>query len=791
MLSLRFARRFSSSAAGGGVRRNIGIIAHIDAGKTTVSERMLYYAKHIDHMGEVHDGDTVLDFMRLERERGITIGAAAVSFGWRNARINLLDTPGHIDFTVEVERSVRVLDGAVAVFDGVAGVQAQSVTVWRQAARYAVPAVAFVNKLDREGASLRHAVQTIDERLGVRALPLQVPLGAESRHLNTIADVLSLRAWHWRDEQGDELDSLPLFSDASAQRPSPALLAAVGTRDADSLLEQVLAARASALELLAERASDSAFLDAVFGELGGGARVDDALLRAAVRQQVLAPRVDGVAPILPVLCGSALKKRGVQPLLDAVVDFLPAPHERVADAAAIGPASGPLRALAFKVVHDHQRGPVVWLRVLSGTIRAGDRVLNISRVDEQSPAGAGASKLSRARRLQQQASKAVGVLERAHRLMQLDADDAIDIKEAHAGDIVAAVGLRRTATGDTLVSEGGAALAALDGVRQQPQVFSCSIEPVNSGQQQPLDDALAMLRLEDPSFAVSTSRDSGQLLISGMGKLHLEIVVDRLAEHYRVPVQVGDIYISYRSTPSRAVSNLSFARDVRVSNALYHIATSLSLEPADDELRVELPSDVSDAVADAIERGVQMGAAQGVIAGFPLMRFAVTVHSIAVTSASSHNASGNSSKPSNSGNSSNNNNVPAAMLPSIEACVSAAVLEAARQSDVKLLEPMMRVDIELSDAQFFGAVVADLTNQRRGSVEEVTTSPTTQMRNVRGFAPLKELVSYSNALRSISKGTAAFVMEVSHYDTMPKQLESAVLADFGIVAKPAPQRGEQ
>ena len=786
---LSFVRRFSSSSssASGGVRRNIGIIAHIDAGKTTVSERMLYYAKHIDHMGEVHDGDTVMDFMRLERERGITIGAAAVSFGWRDARINLIDTPGHIDFTVEVERSVRVLDGAVAVFDGVAGVQAQSVTVWRQAARYGVPAVAFVNKLDREGASLRHAVQTIDERLGVRSLPLQVPLGAESRHLNTIADVLSLRAWHWRDEKGEELDSLPLFCDASAQQqPSPALLAAVGTRDADSLLEQVLAARTSALELLAERSSDSALLDAIFGELGGGARVDDALLRAAVRQQVLARRVDGVAPILPVLCGSALKKRGVQPLLDAVVDFLPAPHERVADAAAIGPASGPLRALAFKVVHDHQRGPVVWLRVLSGTIRAGDRVLNISRVDEQSPAGAGASKLSRARRLQQQASKAVGVLERAHRLMLLDADDAIDIKEAHAGDIVAAVGLKRTATGDTLVSEGGAALAALDGVRQQPQVFSCSIEPVNSGQQQPLDDALAMLRLEDPSFAVSTSRDSGQLLISGMGKLHLEIVVDRLAEHYRVPVQVGDIYISYRSTPSRAVSNLSFARDVRVSNALYHIATSLSLEPADDELRVDVPSDVSDAVADAIERGVQMGAAQGVIAGFPLMRFAVTVHSITVTSASS-SASGNSNKPSNNNNSNNSSNVPAAMLPSIEACVGAAVLEAARQSDAKLLEPVMRVDIELSDAQFFGAVVADLTNQRRGSVEEVTTSPTTQMRNVHGFAPLKELVSYSNALRSISKGTAAFVMEVSHYDTMPKQLESAVLADFGIVAKSAPQ----
>jgi elongation factor G len=659
---------------------------------------------------------------------------------------------------------VRVLDGAVAVFDGVAGVQAQSVTVWRQASRYGVPGVAFVNKLDRVGASLEHAVQTIDERLGVRSLPIQVPVGVES-HCNVIADVLALHAWHWRDEAGEDLEQLPLFDGANRNAPSAALLGALGTKDAEFLIQRALVARTFALESLAERTDDTEALDACFAELGGGASVDVARLRAMVRQQVLAPRVDGVAPLLPVLCGSALKKRGIQPLLDAVLDYLPEPHERVADASAIGKASGPLRALAFKVVHDHQRGPVVWLRILSGTMRPGDRVVNVSRVDDLS--GGGKSSRAVARRLGSAAAASKPVMERAHRLLQLDADDAVDVREARAGDIVAAVGLKRTATGDTLVGDGSGPMTPLEGVRRQPQVFSCAVEPANSGQQQALDDALAMMRLEDPSFAVNVSRESGQLLISGMGKLHIEIVVDRLAEHYKVPVQVGDIFIAYRAMPGQSVANVVVQRDVRVNNSAYTIAVDVSLEPADDDVRIETPA-LTDSVAEAVDAGVHMAATQGALAGFPLTRFVATVHSVGVVAPSDPRAS---------------TNVPASVLPAIEACVAAAVSEAARLSDVKVLEPVMRVEIELSDQQHFGAVVADVTNQRRGSVEEVVTSATSGMRKIRCFAPLKELVSYSDALRSLSKGTASFVMEVSHYDPLPKHLETAVLAEFGIVTR--------
>jgi elongation factor G len=663
---------------------------------------------------------------------------------------------------------VRVLDGAVAVFDGVAGVQAQSVTVWRQASRYGVPAVAFVNKLDRVGASLEHAVQTINERLGVRSLPIQVPIGVES-HCNVIADVLALHAWHWRDDAGEDLECLPLFDGQNFGAPSAALLGALGAKDADILIQRSLAARTAALETIAERTDDTAMLDACFAELGGGPRVGTAQLRATVRQQVLARRVDGVPPLLPVLCGSALKKRGIQPLLDAVLDYLPAPHERVSDASAIGPANGPLRALAFKVVHDHQRGPVVWLRILSGTMRPGDRVHNVTRVDEQSSGGSSSKSARAASRRGGSGAKAV--MERAHRLLQLDADDAVDVKEACAGDIVAAVGFKRTATGDTLIGDGSGAVAPLEGVRQQPQVFSCSVEPANSGQQASLDEALALMRLEDPSFGVTVSRDTGQQLISGMGKLHLEIVIDRLAEHYKVPVHVGEIFIAYRAMPSQPVANVVVERDVRVNNTAYTVVANISLEPSDDaEPRVITPDTMADNVAEAVEGGVNMAATQGALAGFPLTRFVVTAHSVGAASTAAADSRAASA-------------VPVAVLPAIEACVTAAVMEAARRSEVKVLEPVMRVEIELSDQQYFGAVVADVTNQRRGTVEEVVTSATSGMRKIRCFAPLKELVSYSDSLRSLSKGTASFVMEVSHYDPLPKHLEAAVLTEFGIVVR--------
>jgi elongation factor G len=406
-------------------------------------------------LAEVHRGDTVMDFLKLERERGITISAAAITFNWRTSRVNLIDTPGHIDFTIEVERAVRVLDGAVAVFDGVAGVQAQSVTVWRQAARYGVPCIAFVNKMDREGASLDAAVDAMRERLGARPLLLQVPLIRRGQ-LDYIVDVVTLELLRWRDVAGTELLRMPLYSatnDAAADADalSDAAKAELGSAsDVAAFLQRVQTARAALVEFVAETSSSSdagddndRLLDACFAELDASARrVDARALRGAIRRQLLARHA--TAPLLPVLCGTALRNRGIQPLLDGVLDYLPAPHERAADASALGSNAAPFCALAFKVVHDKQRGLIVWLRVLAGTLDVGQRIVNVSRRAAALDASSSSSSSNAAtpHQYSHRNVDASASIERPLRLMRLDAEDTIDLSRVESGDIAAAVGYR-------------------------------------------------------------------------------------------------------------------------------------------------------------------------------------------------------------------------------------------------------------------------------------------------------------------------------------------------------------
>lgn len=693
--------------------RDIGIMAHIDAGKTTTTERVLFYTGVSHRIGEVHDGAAVMDYMPQEQERGITITAAATTCFWRDHRINIIDTPGHVDFTVEVERSLRVLDGAVAVFDAVSGVEPQSETVWRQADRYHVPRLCFVNKMDRVGATLDLTVEMLKSRLGAHAIIIQLPIGSEG-DFEGVIDLLTMETIHWPDELGTEVVRAPLH-------------------EAHELYEDSLLAREEMIEALAE--VDDELMHMFLEE--GAARVEIDALRAALRRVTIANA--GV----PVLCGSSLKNKGVQPLLDAVIDYLPSPLDmppveaiRRSDGAVIQrrpAADEPFLALAFKVLHDPHRGPLIFFRVYSGEIKVKDAIQNVTR----------------------------GRKERLTKILQIHANKTQEIQSVGVGNIAAAVGLRFTSTGDTIIQSKDKEEVVLAGMQIPEPVIFRSVEPKSTADQNALTEAMKKLQREDPSFRVSIDPDSGQTLISGMGELHLDVLVDRLLREYRVGANVGKPQVAYRETISKKlVKKIEYDREIGTKR--HYARLVLELAPAErgaglsfenaipapktsDRGRTEAPRLLPEMIA-AVEEGVTDSFTRGPILGYPTVDINVRLTDGAYIEGDSTAAS-------------------------FRAAASMGMMEAMEAASPVLLEPVMEVEVIAPEDQT-GHVVSDL-NGRRGRVQGM--NPRQSLQSIDAEVPLAEMVGYATALRSATQGRANYTMQFSHYSAVPRDLEQSIV----------------
>jgi len=676
--------------------RNIGIMAHIDAGKTTTTERILFYTGRIHKMGEVHEGAATMDWMVQEQERGITITSAATAAEWRGHRINIIDTPGHVDFTVEVERSLRVLDGAVAVFDAVAGVEPQSETVWRQANRYDVPRICFINKMDRIGADFFAAVESIRDRLGARAVPIQIPIGSESEFKGMV-DLINEQAIVYTDDLGTTL--------RRAEIP-------------EGMRELVARYRHELLEAVAESHDDLMvkYLD------GEGLNHDDIV--RGLRIGTLKTQ------IVPVLCGSALKNKGVQPMLDAVVDFLPSPLDKPAiegvpqtgRTPAVRHASDeePFAALAFKIATDPFVGKLTFFRVYSGVLTSGSYVYNASK----------------------------GERERVGRILQMHANHREEIEEVRAGDIAAAIGLRKTTTGDTLCDEKHPII--LESISFPEPVISVAVEPKSKADQDKMGLALQKLAEEDPTFRVRTDDETGQTVISGMGELHLEIIVDRMLREFKVDANVGRPQVSYRETvTTRAHGTGRFVRQSGGRGQYGHV--ELELEP-NPEKGFEF---VSKIVGGAIpreyiapaQRGIQDALSNGVVAGYPVVDVKVTL-----VDGSYHEVDSSEQAFSIAG--------------------SIGFKDGMRRAKPVLLEPIMRVDVFMPE-EFLGDVMGDLTS-RRGHILGMEGRGTSQM--VHAEVPLATMFGYATDLRSMTQGRANHSMEFHHYQQLPQSLADEIAA---------------
>ncbi len=695
--------------------RDIGIMAHIDAGKTTTTERILYYTGITHRIGEVHDGAAVMDYMPQEQERGITITAAATTCFWREHRINIIDTPGHVDFTVEVERSLRVLDGAVAVFDAVSGVEPQSETVWRQADRYGVPRIAFVNKLDRVGATLDLTVGMLRERLGAHPIVLQLPIGLEGEFEGVI-DLLEMRELRFSGALGEEVVATPLGSDAAR-------------------LEAAAEARGALVEALAE--VDEEIMELYLGD--AGTDISAPVLREGLRRATVAGR--GV----PLLCGSSLKNKGVQPLLDAVIDFLPSPRDLPSVEAVPEGQQGedepatlkrrpihgdPFLALAFKVLYDPHRGPLVFFRVYSGTARLKEALWNVTR----------------------------GRKERLQRVLQIHANKTQEIDEVGPGDIAAAVGLKFTATGDTLVLASDKERVVLRGMQIPEPVIFRAIEPKTAAVQKDLDEALARFSREDPSFKVRVDPDSGQTLICGQGELHLEVITDRLLREHRLDVVVGKPQVAYRETLGRRMEQ-SLEYDREIGGKRQYASVTLRLEPAErgagntfvDALKPDPAGKpvLSRDLMAAVRESVSDAQTRGALLGYPVE----DVHTTLVAAATHDTDSSEAS---------------------FRAAASMAYMQALEEGKPTLLEPVMAVEVVVPQ-DFTGNVVSDL-NGRRGRVMGMEPAPgsnTTQI--VRAEVPLAEMVGYATALRSATQGRASYTMHYSHNADVSADLQASIV----------------
>jgi elongation factor G len=667
--------------------RNIGIVAHIDAGKTTVTERMLFYSGKIHKIGEVHEGDTQMDWMPQERERGITITAATTMFTWRGHEMHLIDTPGHVDFTIEVERSLRVLDGAVVVFSAVDGVEPQSETVWHQADKFRVPRLAFVNKMDRVGADFDSVVAEIQKRLGMRPAAIQLPIGAEDQHEGVI-DLVNMKAITFTGEETDP----PQVGDI----PSSLVDAARVARD--KLVEAV----ADVDDGIAEK-----FLEG--GEIGAEE------LRAALRKGCCTVK------LVPVLAGTALRNKGVQPLLDAVVDYLPSPIE-VPPIEGVDPKDkekklsrppedkAPLSALAFKIAMDEGR-KVVYLRVFSGTLRPGDDVLNVR----------------------------VGQNEKIARLFQVHADKRERIDKAGAGMIVAAMGLKHATTGDTLSSTSQPIL--LERIDTYEPVISAAIEPETLSEKEKLDFGLAKMADEDPTFRVHEDSETGQTIIRGMGELHLEIIVDRLSREYNVRARVGKPQVVFRETLGRpAEAEAKFERRLEDEAIFGFCRIRVGPRPrhAGNQFRAKLPDlpPVPPAIVEAALAGVREASQSGPAGGYPLEDIEVTILAIEIKE-------------------------NAAPDTGTKIAANEAFRRACADADPRLLEPIMSVEVVVPE-DFLGAAIGDL-NSRRGRIEDVGARGVKRV--IQAKVPLQRMFGYSTDLRSLSQGRSTFSMQFAEYDS--------------------------
>ncbi len=677
--------------------RNIGVIAHIDAGKTTTTERILYYTGMIHRIGEVHEGTATTDWMEQERERGITITAAAITASWRDHQINLIDTPGHIDFTAEVQRSLRVLDGGIVVFDGVAGVEPQSETVWRQADRYHVPRICLVNKMDRVGADFVRVVGMIRDRLGANPIAIQIPWGAEANFKGVI-DLLEMRAITWADELGaiPEYHEIPESEIEWARKARSIILERIIELD-DTLLEKYLADE----------------------------EITVPEIKAALRRATLAGKAQ------PVLCGSSLKNKGIQPLLDAVVDYLPSPLD-VPPVTGINPNTqepetretsdhAPLSALVFKIVSDPYVGRLAYFRVYSGVIRAGATVMNATK----------------------------GKRERVGRIVRMFADRREDIEEVRAGDIAATLGLKDTFTGDTLSSQSD--LIVLESITFPEPVISVAVEPKTKADQDKLVDALQKLAEEDPTFRVRVDDQTGQTIISGMGELHLEILVDRMKREFKVGCNVGRPRVSYRETITRPSEvDMTFKRQTGGRGQYARVV--IKAEPAEPGGGNSFESRITGGKIPAeyirpTEEGVREALESGVFAGYPVVDVKVTLVDGAFHEVDSSDLA-------------------------FKIAGSMAVKEAVQKGKPVLLEPVMKVEVVTPD-DYLGAVQGNLS-ARRGQVTGLEMRPG-GVQAVSAFVPLSEMFGYATDLRSMTQGRASFTMEFDHYEQIPQALADKIV----------------
>ena len=677
--------------------RNIGIIAHIDAGKTTVTERILFYTKKIYKLGEVHEGAATMDWMPQEQERGITITAAATTCQWNDFRINIIDTPGHVDFTVEVERSLRVLDGAVVVFDGVAGVEPQSETVWRQADRYSVPRICFINKLDRTGADFWRCVDMIVDRLGARPVPIQIPIGSEDSFAGVI-DLIEMKAIIYHDDLGTNIDVVEI----------PENLKAEAAKHREKMIEAV----AEADDALTQR-----YLE--------GEQLTVEEIRHGLRLGTLQSK------FVPVLTGSALKNKGIQPMLDAVTEFLPSPLD-VPPTIGLRPGTDeelvrivddkePFAALAFKIAADPFVGKLAFFRVYSGTLKAGSYVMNPVK----------------------------GKKERIGRLLQMHANHREEIDEVYAGDIAAIVGLKDTFTGDTLSDIEHPIL--LETITFPEPVIEVKIEPKTKADQDKMGIALQRLAEEDPTFRVKTDPESGETLIAGMGELHLDVIVDRMVREFKVAANVGRPQVSYRETIRRlAEGNGLFKRQTGGKGQFGHVV--LTAEPNIKGAGFEFVDKiVGGTIPREYMRAVQMGIKEaletGIYAGFPMVDVKVTVFDGSYHEVDSSEMA-------------------------FKIAASMAIKDAVERASPAILEPMMRVEVTMPDS-FMGDVIGDL-NSRRGIMEGTENRGTTTV--VRSAVPLAEMFGYATDLRSMTQGRASYSMELSHYAEVPGNLATELVA---------------
>ncbi|HZT37168.1 MAG TPA: elongation factor G [Bryobacteraceae bacterium] len=677
--------------------RNIGIMAHIDAGKTTTTERILYYTGRTHKIGEVHEGTATMDWMEQEQERGITITSAATTCAWRDITINIIDTPGHVDFTAEVERSLRVLDGAVAVFDAVAGVQPQSETVWRQADKYGVPRICFINKMDRMGADFFHAMDTIVERLNARPVAIQIPVGAEDQFKGVI-DLVTMKARIWRDETlGAKFDDVEIPEDLRAK--------------AQAYREQMI-------EAISE------FDDTLFAKFVEGEQISNEEIVAGIRKATIAQK------IFPVICGSAFKNKGVQNLLDAVVDYLPSPLDvpPVQGTAIDNPDEilerptsddAPFAALVFKIMTDPFVGQLAFIRVYSGKLSAGESIYNVSKQRR----------------------------ERVGRLVKMHANKREEISEVYAGDICAAVGLKNVVTGDTICDEKAPIL--LESIDFPTPVIQLAIEPKTKADQEKLGLAIQKLVQEDPTLQVSTDPETGQTILAGMGELHLEIIVDRMQREFGVGANVGKPQVAYRETIRKsAEAEYKHAKQTGGRGQYGHVKLRIEPDPGKgfEFVNAIVGGVVPKEYVPAVEKGVQEALEGGILAGYPVADVKVTLFDGSYHEVDSSEMA-------------------------FKIAGSMAVKQAAQKANPVLLEPVMRVEVVVPE-EYMGAVNGDLIS-RRGRLEGTEIRGTTHI--IKAMVPLSEMFGYATDLRSRTQGRGTFTMHFGQYEEVPKNIAEEII----------------